>query len=181
MVLTLLLTLLAMQRVEWIDSLAPPPSLRQLWDRSVVVVRGVVSTCTAPTYGGLTLVSRRCSVHVIETLKAEPAAADAADIDLIQLGGTIGRGAEAITTYGDGILLAAQTEYVLFLLKPPAYAAYAIAYSDGGIYPVDPITKRAAVSKISSLRMPEFQGRAEIALDDFLALLRSYKKNPLSE
>ena len=158
----------------YVDPPPWPPSLQEIWATSPLVVHGVVASSDPPrAIGDHGLVGRNHTVRIIEVLKSTSVNPPDSPVLVRQLGGTVqSNGREVSTTFPDVILREGQ-EYILFLDRSNEVGIFIIHY-DAAAFLIGPTARRVSMPT-AARRLAELKGRSEIAVQDFLALVRAFR------
>ena len=165
----------AQPEVIWVDAGPLPTSLKQLWTKTAVVVRGEVTSVSEPRRhptDRAPLAIRFYTIRVIEIAKT------AKDLEIepgrivrvMQFGGTIVDQGHEIRTISSATVLSAGLEAYFFLNKLENPDAYTIVHDDAGVFR---IVSGDLVQVPQLLKhVPELQDRETVPSAELKKILR---------
>lgn len=159
--------------VTFIGPHPPLANLKELWDKTSVVVLATVQNSLSPQVEDGRIVTRFQIFDIREVLKDERnLLASVRRIRVKQYGGTVSVGGRDIVTNFIADPLPVGAEAILFLSSLEAANTYEIPYGATGTFPVDRATGAVSIGASAS-RMPELRGRRTINKDELIAKLRA--------
>jgi len=160
----------------YIDEMAPPRTLRQMYADAALVARVTVEAIGSPRRqsGEMPVAISRHRVRVIEVFKGDELLTPAGgELTILQPGGTVNVDGKEFTTQYTAPLLQLGEDVILFLVPAHEAQTYAIAYGSAGVFTMK--DGNAVVPKLIQSQMKEFSGTSVTAAAEFMANLRGMR------
>lgn len=172
-----LLPVVALAAPQILDYLAPPPSLKEMWQTAEVVAHIKVLTvgpATADSPGPRPLVVHHDTAQVLEVLKHDGGRAESSTINIQQFGGTVVIQGKDVTTQPPAPLLEPDAEAIVFL-HGASGVEYSIEWGSGGLFLVNAAAGTVAVPEPVANHVADFARRPWVPLDELLSKLRTIR------
>jgi hypothetical protein len=162
--------------VIYVDEMAPPKTLREMYADAALVLRATVEATGSPSAASRQrpVAIRRQRVRVLEVFKGDESPTIAGgDLTILQRGGTVNIDGREVTTEYPAPLLQPAEEVILFLLRGNEPHSYVIAYGAAGTFTIE--HGNVVVPALVQNGMKEFAGKSTLSVAQFTTTLRGIR------